>query len=181
MPKRTVNGILTLFAVAYVSPTIGFCQSTTTVEPIVTHGRNSNWQVGQVLGASMHKFVVVTIDQPNRRQACRVQSFTEEKLVCARVFGGPRIYLPQQILALIIPGDDAVRIRLALGFNAGLGAAIWGTVVLAATCPACAVATGVAALIFFSAAGATLIGDGESRSPSLHCSRPEAESKFPLR
>ena len=61
--------------------------------------------------------------------------------MCARVFGGPRIYLPQQILALIIPGDDAVRIRLALGFNAGLGAAIWGTFVLAATCPACAVGT----------------------------------------
>ena len=32
MPKRTVSGILTLFAVAFVSPTIGFC-------PIDDYGR----------------------------------------------------------------------------------------------------------------------------------------------
>jgi hypothetical protein len=109
----------------------------------------------------MHKFVVVTVDQPNRKQACRVQSFTKDKLVCTRVIGGPRTYLSNQVIALIVPGDDALRIRLVLGFNAGLGAAIWGTIVLAATCPACGVATGIAALIMFAAAGATLIGDGQ--------------------
>ncbi len=54
-----------------------------------------------------------------------------------------------------------MKLWLALGFNGGLGAAIWGTVVLAAACPACAVGTGIAALFFFGAAGAVLIGDDQ--------------------
>ena len=54
-----------------------------------------------------------------------------------------------------------MRLPMFLGFNAGLGAAIWGTVVLAAACPACAVGTGIAALFFFSAAGVTAYADGQ--------------------
>ena len=50
---------------------------------------------------------------------------------------------------------------MVLGLNGGLGAAIWGAVVLAATCPVCAVATGIAAYFFFGAAGAILIGDDQ--------------------
>jgi hypothetical protein len=84
-----------------------------------------------------------------------------DKLICSRAIGGPRTYLSQQVLALILPGDDGLKLRLVLGLNAGLGAAIWGTIVLAAACPACAVATGIVAFCFFSAAGAILIGDDQ--------------------
>ena len=105
---------------------------------------------------SIHKSQVV-----NAPQTCHIQSFTIDKLVCSRAIGGSRTYLPQQIVALILPGDGALKLRLVLGFNGGLAAAILGTVVLVATCPVCAVAAGIAALFFFGAAGAVLIGDDQ--------------------
>lgn len=46
-----------------------------------------------------------------------------------------------------------------LGFNAGMGAAIWGTVVLVAICPACAAATAFAALVCFNSAAVGLAAD----------------------
>ena len=84
-----------------------------------------------------------------------------DKLVCSRAIGGPRTYLPKQVVALILPGDSDLKLRLVLGLNGGLAAAIWGTVVLAASCPVCAVATGVVALLLFGAAGAVLMGDDQ--------------------
>jgi len=122
---------------------------------------SNSWQVAQSANSSKDRLFVVTIDKPERRQTCHVRSFTLDKLVCSRAIGGSRTYLRQQVVALILPGDDGLKLRLVLGLNGGLGAAIWGTVVLAATCPACAVATGVAALFFFGAAGAVLIGDDQ--------------------
>ncbi len=119
------------------------------------------WQVAQSVSSSNSKLFVVTLDQPRRRQTCHVRSFTLDKLVCSRAIGGPRTYLEQQVLALIIPGDEGLKLPIVLGLNGGLGAAIWGTVVLAATCPVCAVATGVAALFFFCAAGVILIADDQ--------------------
>jgi hypothetical protein len=95
------------------------------------------------------------------RQTCRVQSFTNDKLVCSRAIGGPRTHLPKQVAALILPGDGSLKLKLMLGLNGGSGAAIWGTVVLAAACPACAVATGVVALVLFCAAGAIGMGDDQ--------------------
>jgi len=118
-------------------------------------------QLAAALGSTKGKLFVVTVDQPQRLQVCHIQSFTLDKLVCSRPIGSPRVYLPQQILAVILPGDDDLKLRLVLGLNGGLGAAIWGTVVLAAACPACAVATGIAAFFFFGAAGAVLIGDDQ--------------------
>jgi hypothetical protein len=105
------------------------------------------------------KLFVVTVAQPSRRQTCRVQSFAPDQLACKGPFGSSRTYKPNDILALIVPGEYDLKIRLVLGLNAALGASIWGTVVLAATCPACAVATGIAAFLFFGAAGGILIGD----------------------
>lgn len=159
MPQRRINRLLILSAVVLASATSGLAQSTTAVQPIVIHGRNPSWQVAQVVGASMHKFVVVTVDQPRRRQACRVQTFTADKLVCSRAAGRPRTYLPQQVLALIFPGDGHARIPIWLALNGGLGTAIWGTVVLTVTCPACAAATALAALLLFGAAGAVAYAD----------------------
>jgi hypothetical protein len=160
LPQRTIRSILTMLAFSLVSASIAHAQSSTSVEIPVTPTRN-NWQIAQSVGSSKIKLFVVTLDQPDRRQTCRVQSFTVDKLVCSRAIGGPRTYLPQQIIALILPGDGNLKLRLVLGLNAGLAAAIWGTVVLAPTCPGCAVATGIVALVLFCAAGAILIGDDQ--------------------
>lgn len=160
MPQRIIRSILTLFAPALVSATIALAQSPISPEaPAIT--TSNTWQVAQSVGFSKGKLFVVTLDQPHRRQTCRIQSFAMEKLVCSRAIGGPRTYLPQQVIALIIPGDDDLKLRLVLGLNGGLAAAIWGTVVLAATCPACAVVTGIVALLLLGAAGAVLIGDDQ--------------------
>ena len=132
--------------------------SETFVIPINT---GNTWQVAQSVGPSKGKIFVVTLGQPERRQTCHIRSFTLDKLVCARAIGAPRTYLPRQVLALILPGDGGFKLRFVLLANGGLGAAIWGTVVLAATCPVCAAATGIAAFFFFGAAGAVLIGDDQ--------------------
>ena len=158
MPQQYIRSILTLLALAVISLTLAVAQSRTSPEP-GTVPSNHDWQDAQSVGSSNRKLFVVTIAQPSRRQTCRIRSFTPDKLVCSRVIGGPRTYLPGQIIALILPGDHGLKLRLALGLNGGLAAAVWGTVVLAAICPACAVVTGIVALALFGAAGAVLIGD----------------------
>jgi hypothetical protein len=160
MQLRTIRHIFTLFALALVCATVSRAQSPTSTGALLVPPYNT-WQVAQQVGSSKGKLFVVTLDQPNRRQTCRIQSFTRDKLVCSRALGGPRTYLPQQVVALILPGDGALKLRLMLGLNGGLGAAIWGTVVLAAACPACAVATGIAAFFCFGAAGAIGMGDDQ--------------------
>ncbi|HEU5350102.1 MAG TPA: hypothetical protein VFU55_00785 [Terracidiphilus sp.] len=148
MRHRIVRRSLTLFALAMALASIAPAQSSTST---VSIGQTTihSWQYVQTLGSSKHRLVVVTFDQPHRRQACRVKSFTKDELVCKRAFGKSRVYRPQQVLALILPGDGGSRIPLLILGNAEMGAAIWGTVVLAATCPACAAATAFAALYCF--------------------------------
>jgi hypothetical protein len=160
MPQRTTRSILTLFALAFVSATIALAQSSTSPE-IPLSPTHNNWQIAQLVGASGGKLFVVTLDQPSRRQTCHIQSFTMDKLVCSRAIAGPRTYLRQQVVALLLPGDGALRLRSGLGFNVALGAAILGTIALVATCPVCAVVTGIATLLLFGAAGAVLIGDDQ--------------------
>jgi len=152
MPQRTIRSVLTLFALALVSANISMAQSSTSSEAPLDSTHN-DWQIAQSVGSSKGRLFVVTLDQPSRRQTCHIQSFTIDKLVCSRAIGGPRTYLPQQIVALILPGDGELKLRLLLGINGGLAAAIWGTVVLAATCPPCAVATGIVAFALFGADG----------------------------
>jgi hypothetical protein len=162
MPQQKIRRIFTLFALALVCATAGLAQSPASSEiltiPISTH---SSWQAAQLESPAKGKLFVVTLDQPNRRQTCRIQSFSADKLVCSRAVGAPRTYLPQQVVALILPGDGALKLRLLVGLNVGSGAAIWGAVVLAAACPACAVATGIAALLLLCAAGAIGMGDDQ--------------------
>jgi len=160
MPQRITRRTFTLLALSVVSATIVLAQSTTSLE--VRHDLASgSWQAAQSFAPSTGKLIVVTVDQPQRWQTCRIHSFAVDKLVCSRAIGGPRTYLPQQVAALILPGDGDLRLRILLELNGGLGAAIWGTVVLAAACPPCAIATGIAALFFFGGAGAILIGDDQ--------------------
>lgn len=75
--------------------------------------------------------------------------------------GRTRTYLPDQIAAMILPGDRVLTIGMLTGFNAGLGASIWGTVILAAACPLCAAGTAAAALLFFGGIGAVLYAGDE--------------------
>jgi hypothetical protein len=160
MFQGTIRHIFSVLAITLVSASISRAQSTTSPDDLAIPARDA-WHVAQQAGPSKGKLVVVTLDQPQHRKACDIQSFTSDKLVCSRAIGGTHTYLPQQVLALILPGDDDLRLRLVMGFNGGLAVAIWGTVVLAATCPACAVATGIVALMLFSGAGAILIGDDQ--------------------
>jgi hypothetical protein len=157
MNQRNIRSILASVAVALVSAAIALAQATTPpgtqTITIPISPSSHTWQDAQAAGSRGKKVVVITFDQSERRQTCRIESFTADKLVCSRAVGGPRTYLPQQVVALILPGDDRTRIRVFLGLNGGLGAAIWGTVVLAAACPACAVATAFAALVCFEFAG----------------------------
>ena len=158
MPQPLMRNILMLSTLTIVSTISAFAQLVTSHEPS-TVLRAETWQVAQSAASSSRRLDVVTMDQPRRRQSCRIQSFTMDKLVCSRAVGGLRIFLPQQVIALILPGDHDLKLRLLFGINSGAGAAIWGTIVLAAICPACAAATAVVAVAFLGAAGAVLIGD----------------------
>jgi hypothetical protein len=159
--QQTNRRSLTLIAVVLVSASAAFAQTSSAGDVFADAVSESHtWRNAQLLGTSQKRLYVVTFDKTDRRHPCRVQSLTSDKLVCARMIGGPRIYELDQIAALIIPGDGGSRLRIWLGLNAGLGAAIWGTVVLTATCPACAAATALVALLFFGAAGATAYADG---------------------
>jgi hypothetical protein len=158
VPRRTIRCIFIVFALALVRATLAFGQHET-VARIPVDPPAYGWQVAQSAGSTTHKLFVVTFDQPHRRHSCHIQSFTDDKLVCSRLLGRPRTYLREQVAELILPGDGGLRIPLFIGLNAGLGVAIWGTVVLAAACPVCAAATGVAALMFFSGAGAVAYAD----------------------
>jgi hypothetical protein len=160
MPKLAARSILNLFGFVLISATFALAQATTSFTAPISSG-NESWESAQSQGSLKHKLIVITLDQPHRRQTCHVRSFTQEKLVCARGLGSSRAYLPQQLAAIILPGDEKLRLPLFLAFNGGLGAAIWGTVALAATCPVCAAATGVAALFFFTAAGVMAYADGQ--------------------
>lgn len=164
MPRQIIRCILILAKLALVSATIALAQSPESTETFTIPVGNSyinNWQVAHQVGSSEGMLFLVTQDQPHHKKTCRIKSFTKDKIVCSRAFGATRTYAPQQVLALILPGDDGAKLRIALGLNAALGTAIWGTVVFAATCPGCAVATGIAALVCFIAAAGILAADDQ--------------------
>jgi hypothetical protein len=158
MSRRTIRSIVTLFAIVLVTAIIALAQSSTSIEAVaIDHSKS--WQDALSTVAANHKVFVVTVDKPDRKQTCRIQSFDQDKLVCSRAMGASRTYLAKQVIAVIQPGDGGLRVPLWIGLNGGLGAAIWGTVVLAAACPACTAGTAVAALIFFAFAGAVAYTD----------------------
>lgn len=164
MSHRITRITSTLVNLALASAAIAFAQSPAPHEIFTIPLRSSsisNWEVAQQVGSSNGKLFVVTLDQPERKQTCRIHAFTKEKLICYRALGSSRTYSPQQVLALILPGDGCLKLRLAIGLNAALGTAIWGTVVFVATCPGCAVAAGIAALVFFIAAAGILAADDQ--------------------
>jgi len=158
MQRRIIRSVMTLIAIVIVTTTMACSQSSTSLDvPTVNPG--NSWQDALGLGAVEHKIFVVTVDKPDRKQKCHIQSFTPDKLVCSRASGEQRTFLKRQVVAIILPGEGGLRAKILLGLSGGVGAAVWGTVVLAAACPACAVGTGIAALLLFCAAGAIGIGD----------------------
>jgi hypothetical protein len=176
--KLNLCSVLTLFGIVLVSATSTLAQSSTSPDVVDLNLNHKNsWAGAQLIGSAKRgKLIVVTTDKPDRRQSCRVQLFTADKLVCSRAFGGSRTYTPEQIAALILPGDAGSKIPVVIGLNVGLGAAIWGTVVLTATCPACAVGTGIAAFLLFVVAGGILAADDQPDTllylaPGQHLSR----------
>jgi hypothetical protein len=164
MANRSNYALTTVLALTLLSPTFVLGQDQPTPPHPPMADPLQRWDYASLRAPSGRKIVVVTMSHPTHRIACRVRSFTVDQLACKRPFGKSRIYKPQEVAALIIPCDEDLRLRLVLGFNSALAAAIWGTVVLAPTCPPCAVGTGIAAFLFFSAAGATLIGDDQPDS-----------------
>lgn len=160
MLKRSTRSVLALFTVAILSTATSLAQASAPPDVPLLNPSNT-WEGALPAAASHRRILVVTTDHPDRRQGCRLKTFTPEELVCSRVMGAPRIYRREQVKALILPGDAGERLPLLLGVNGALGAAIWGTVVLAAACPACAAATAFAALYFFVGAGFVLFADDQ--------------------
>ena len=160
--RHPINrNLLQALAFVVASASVAYGQNVSTVEIAVTNSSN-DWKRIEDLTPIKSKRYVVTIDQPERKQSCRVQSFTDDELVCARANGHSRRYKREQIAALIDPGVKGGALLFFLGFNAGLGASIWGTVALVATCPVCAAGTALAAFIFFELAGLTAMSDDAS-------------------
>jgi hypothetical protein len=152
MSQRAICRILIVLALVIASATAAVAQSSTPREsfkvPLSNAPAGDNWQAALRTWSTFGKFVVVTVDQPNRRQSCQLQSFTPDQLVCSRANGRPRTYLQQQVAALLLPGDPGgfeFMFATVFLFHGASGAAVWGTVVLAATCPVCAAATAFAA------------------------------------
>ena len=157
--REPINrNLLQVFAFVLASASVAYGQNVSKVEISVANS-SEDWKHAEDLTPIKSKRYVVTIDQPDRKQSCRVQSFTDDELVCARANGRSRTYKREQIVALIVPGTKSETLAFLLGFNAGLGASIWGTVALVATCPVCAAGTAIAALIFFGVAGVSVIAD----------------------
>ena len=177
MKNRIIQSIVAISALAFAASSVAGAQAGKTFE-VGVNGPTSNWQDALSTGAQDHKVQIVTIDRPDHKQKRHIQSFTSDSVVCSRAVGAPRTYRADQVLAIILPGDRASTLALFVGFNGGLGASIWGTIVLAAACPACAVGTGIAAFFFFDLAGATLFTGDEPDRLLYLAPNHELSSKF---
>ncbi len=153
MSQRAIRRILIVFAFALASAIAAVAQSSNPLETVKISIGNApardNWPAALQAASAKGKLVVVTVDQPNRRQSCHLQSFTPDQLVCSLAHGRRRTYLSQQVAALILPGYGWLKPWFMILANGVMGAATWGTVVLAATCPVCAVLTGLDAASAF--------------------------------
>ena len=161
LSQQTLRRLLALATLTLLSATLALAQETPPPgNRDFAKKSTDNWSDAAIIGAPQKKLFVITMADPTHRHACRVQSITADQLVCKGSFNKTHVYKPQEVAALVTPGDYNLRVWMVSAANASLGAAIWATVVLIPTCPPCAVATGIAALISFGAAGAALIGEG---------------------
>jgi hypothetical protein len=159
--RTLITALALALALTLLSQSLALAQNQTTTVYLPAGGTFHTWNDASAHTPYGRKIFVVTVAQPTHRETCRIQSFTVDRLVCQGPFGRTRIHKPQDVAALILPGEFDLKLRLLLGFDGASAAAAWGTLVLAATCIPCAVATGVVALFFFGASGAILIGDDQ--------------------
>ena len=168
LSQQTLRRLFTLAALTLLSASLALAQEVQQPSHVPAHPsasslvhsasydqpRFTNWYPLAVVNPSGKLFVVTTAD-PKHRHACRVQSFAVDQLICK---GGRQTnFRTDEIAALIVPGNYVSnRISLALG-NATLGAAIWGTIVLAPVCPLCAAATAFQAVNSLGFSTATLV------------------------
>ena len=152
MPRTTACRIAAILMATLLSTTVVLAQGEQ--EPVsstsvinVPIGPNKDWAQASAIASSRHKLIIVTLAEPTLRHTCRVQSFTPDQLVCKGSFGKTRTYNPQEIAALIIPGNKDLRLGVFLIFTGGGAAAMWGTLELAAACIPCAFATVAAAIL----------------------------------
>src|ERR1700728_2642365 len=94
MSQRAIRRILVVFALALVSAIAAVAQSSTPLEtsklPMSSAPASDNWHAAMQVGSAKGKLIVVTVDQPNRRQSCHLQSFTPDQLVCSPAHGRRR-------------------------------------------------------------------------------------------
>ena len=79
--RHPINrNLLQALAFVVASASVAYGQNVSTVEIAVTNSSN-DWKRIEDLTPIKSKRYVVTIDQPERKQSCRVQSFTDDELV----------------------------------------------------------------------------------------------------
>ena len=170
LSQQTLRRLLALAALTFLSATLALAQqaqqpspdhahpaaSTLVHSASYDHPRFTNWYSLGVINPSGKLFVVTSTD-PTHRHTCRVQSFTIDQLICK---GGSRTnFRTDEIAALIVPGNYVSQHFLVAVGNAALGAAIWGTIVLAPICPLCAAATAFGGLDAVGFSLVTLVCD----------------------
>ena len=161
MAHQITGPLTSILALAVLFQALAQAQEQVSIANLPAPGSAHTWQTAQLRAPAGRKIQVVTKAQPTHRIACRVASFTGEQLLCKGAFGETRIYDSQDIAALIRPGDYNQRFPFVIGLNTAAGFAIWGTIVLVATCIPCAAATAFVALGVLGAAGAVLIADDQ--------------------
>src|SRR6185312_5156245 len=158
MRSRTLRQLLTLVALVLVPSMLALAQAPQT----------RTWDGTQQIVIPKQKLYVVTTAQPMQRRYCMVSNVTDDQLVCQSRFGKAHTYRTQDIAAIITPGEHTV-VFTFLAFAGATAAATWGTIVVAATCPLCAVATGAAAgFLFICTLGSGFEADGDRADALLY-------------
>jgi len=156
LSQQTLRRLLALATLTLLSATLALAQ-----EPASTIGSKpaaaseDNWTFAQSFGSPKRKLFVATKAHPKLRHGCHVQSFTLDQIVCRDDLAVIHTYKRENVAAVILAGDSELRARVFIGANAALGAAIWGTIVLAPVCPPCAAATAFGAFVAFAVGGVT--------------------------
>ncbi len=130
--------------------------------------QTATWQGAQGLVATKKKVEIITIAHPKRRYSCVVDSINANEIICEHS-GHITTFRAEDVAAVIEPGYHSHWYLYFAGSLAAAGAATWGTVVLAAVCPICAAATGVAALfLYVITPGTAFLSDGDSADSLLY-------------
>ena len=145
MITPALRRLITVFALNLICVTGALAQSAVT----------ATWEGARAkLVNTRHKVYVVTVADATRRHVCRVDSINDSEIVCGHR-GHTTSFQANDVAALILPGRHAP-LHLSFASSLALGAvAMMGAGIFSLVCPACAVVSGTAALVFFAMAPAT--------------------------